>query len=626
MLIRSVAAISIFLISAKEKDQFMKLLLKQRQIIHQQYGTHLVISGAGCGCTEVMVQKTLFWISQGEALDTFALLDCNVSAYSLNQRLVAMTGKDSLKAITVDQFCLRQVDHAIGHVFDHFAEQYDIDRDNLYQSYHERATLKPSDNILYKAVRQINKRLQPYQLDGEGVTVDDAYWFFVDYPGLLKRCLRRYQGVAVDNFHNVTKQQARFLKQVSQVVPFLLVGGDSLQSLQAIGEAYPKPWETFLKLVKPTRHTLIKSFRLGRQHARYTNSLASGIIDSSFVRSTHDSSQPIYQSFLNSEQQHAYLQETIQSLLNQGVRPSDIAVLSRTKPPLFNAKLVLNKSHIATSDSFFYQQEVDECFTVLHALMGITKDLALEEATLSTSHLKRVMGYVGIEKSKQGSMLQRICEQGIEQLRVSRRDDRKQADRVLVLQQAIVDAAADTFVEAGIQRLVDAVAPFMRDYYTHSQCNLLLGLLSNIKLSTRNLTSWHKVDDYYTRPALFAEGVFLGTCHKALGNQWKHVFLINVVEGYYPLTKYNKSSQAIDCEQRLFYSTVTRASEQLYLLRAPVHNFHFKNNAGMSGQRSIAHSHFVAESPYVVDYKKWFTMNKKNEQLIETYYFKPTLF
>lgn len=183
---------------------------------------------------------------------------------------------------------------------------------------------------------------------------------------------------------------------------------------------------------------------------------------------------------------------------------------------------------------------------------------------------------------------------------------------MLVLQKAIVSAAADTFVEAGIQKLLDAVAPFMRDHYKNGHCNLLLGLLSQLKLSTRNLTSWADVDDGLF-PALSVGGVFLGTCHKALACEWKHVFLINVVDGYYPLTTYDKSSDAVGCEQRLFYSAVTRASEQLYLLRAPVHNFHFKHKEGSSGNNSIAHSNSVTESRFVVDHKKLFTTNKKDE-------------
>lgn len=58
--------------------------------------------------------------------------------------------------------------------------------------------------------------------------------------------------------------------------------------------------------------------------------------------------------------------------------------------------------------------------------------------------------------------------------------------------------------------------------------------------------------------------VVLSTLHQAKGLEWKVVFLIGIVPGRFPHVR-----ARIDEEERLFYVGVSRAKEQLYLIRSP---------------------------------------------------------
>lgn len=59
-------------------------------------------------------------------------------------------------------------------------------------------------------------------------------------------------------------------------------------------------------------------------------------------------------------------------------------------------------------------------------------------------------------------------------------------------------------------------------------------------------------------------GVVLSTMHSSKGLEWKHVFIIDCVDGICPYKK-AETPAAIEEERRLFYVAMTRAKEHLYL-------------------------------------------------------------
>ena len=59
-------------------------------------------------------------------------------------------------------------------------------------------------------------------------------------------------------------------------------------------------------------------------------------------------------------------------------------------------------------------------------------------------------------------------------------------------------------------------------------------------------------------------GVTLSTMHSSKGLEWKHVFIIDCVEGICPFKK-AKTDADFEEERRLFYVAMTRAKQYLYL-------------------------------------------------------------
>jgi DNA helicase-2/ATP-dependent DNA helicase PcrA len=53
--------------------------------------------------------------------------------------------------------------------------------------------------------------------------------------------------------------------------------------------------------------------------------------------------------------------------------------------------------------------------------------------------------------------------------------------------------------------------------------------------------------------------------HQAKGQEWKAVFAISLCDGMFPLSRSLDNREGIEEERRLFYVTVTRARDELFL-------------------------------------------------------------
>ena len=125
----------------------------------------------------------------------------------------------------------------------------------------------------------------------------------------------------------------------------------------------------------------------------------------------------------------------------------------------------------------------------------------------------------------------------------------------------------------------------MFDFYTqilknvyddHQKREQDLQSLVTISERFRSLTSM--VDDFTLEPPETSqvgseavpdddEYVVLSTIHSAKGLEWKHVFVLSVVDGYLPSFRSLNDAKQIEEERRLMYVAITRAANDLYLIK-----------------------------------------------------------
>ena len=89
--------------------------------------------------------------------------------------------------------------------------------------------------------------------------------------------------------------------------------------------------------------------------------------------------------------------------------------------------------------------------------------------------------------------------------------------------------------------------------------------------------------------------LILSTIHSAKGQEWKSVFVLNVVDGCIPSDLGTGTTAEIDEERRLFYVAMTRAKDELHLI---VPQRFFTHQQATSGDRHVyaSRSRFLPSS------------------------------
>ena len=147
----------------------------------------------------------------------------------------------------------------------------------------------------------------------------------------------------------------------------------------------------------------------------------------------------------------------------------------------------------------------------------------------------------------------------------------KKYSQARVIRNAVVDAADTDDLEQAVQILFDVIKPIIRKRFSKQIRYQVVRELSGIKLEARKC-SWETLNVSRIKPlAVKEDAVRLITMHSAKGKEWHVVFLLHVVEGnipYYTSQKLKESN--IQEQTRLFYVSITRHKERLFILKTPV--------------------------------------------------------
>jgi DNA helicase II / ATP-dependent DNA helicase PcrA len=88
--------------------------------------------------------------------------------------------------------------------------------------------------------------------------------------------------------------------------------------------------------------------------------------------------------------------------------------------------------------------------------------------------------------------------------------------------------------------------------------------------------------------------LILSTIHSAMGQEWKSVFVLNVVDGCLPSDLGTVTSAEIEEERRLLYAAMTRAKDDLHLI-APQRFFTHSQSARGDRHVYASRTRFIPE-------------------------------
>ena len=338
-------------------------------------------------------------------------------------------------------------------------------------------------------------------------------------PGVAEVFREQYRTFVVDEYQDVTPLQQRVLEAWLGERDDLTVVGDANQTIYSFNGASPEyllnfsrtyPQATVVKLQRDYRSTPQVTDLANEVISKATGRAAGTRLELQGMR--EPGPEPTFKAYESEEIEAKEVAGQVLTLLNQGVKASEIAILYRINAQSEQFEQALADAgvvyQVRGGEGFFRRPEILEAIRVLIA--------------------------------------------------AARRDDLPN-DPVAVARAAFVELGLSATEPQGAQArerwqslmaLVDLIAQIVED---HEGIDLP-GVLGEL----------HRRSENKHNPTM--EGVTLATIHAAKGLEWDAVFLVGLTEKLLPINHAIKAGdEHVEEERRLFYVGITRAREHLAL-------------------------------------------------------------
>lgn len=362
----------------------------------------------------------------------------------------------------------------------------------------------------------------------------------IDFGDMLERAIRAlgdgratipFTHVLVDEYQDCSAAQTQLLAALVHHGCELMVFGDPEQAIYGFGGNGYTPLCEIADDAKVM--SLPQSHRLHQENA----ALATAVVNArtSKIVTQRQGTQPVLvRSRDLTDQTHSVVRD-VEQLLDQGVDPSRIAVLARTRAFLRPVEQRL----LATGMNADQQ--------------GITRDLR---------HAQRVLRLVKFVEWH------------------ARRYDSIDPDEAAYVLHNVTFADPQFRLESLARSLERAASsPSLEGRY-RACSDVYLHLLGGVRANTEvhhDLNRWAPICRNHACAAEMLralkrsdkQAIQTMTIHAAKGREWDHVFVVGVADGQLPLYL-SKGTRMLAEERRLLYVAITRARESLRLYFAPV--------------------------------------------------------
>ncbi|MFW3406767.1 ATP-dependent helicase [Aliarcobacter butzleri] len=616
------------------------LSLNDSQKIAAQHidGPLLILAGAGSGKTKTITTRLAFLISIGiDPSSILTLTFTNKAATEMRERAFSLL--DSSKIFTPPLLCTF---HKFGLLFLKF-HMSELERKNNFiiidtddkkrilksinkeipsallaseVSKYKNSLMSPSEVKataqlkLYQEIAQIYEDYENYLEKNNLVDFDDLlllpYKILKNNENLAKQISQKYQYIMVDEYQDTNELQYRLLRLLCSSHNNLCVVGDDDQSIYGWRGATIKNILNFsdhfenslvIKLEDNYRSTdtILNHANQLIEHNR--DRLGKKLIG---TRTKGDSIR-IYESNDENDETRKIV-EDIKKLIDSGENPKNIAILFRVNALSRSLEEGFNKAglhyKLVGGMKFYERSEIKDLIAYFRILTNLNDNFSIKRII---NKPKRGIGKTTIEKLEEKSietgksifdLIQDLDAEGISLI-----VGKKNARTLKVFEASILDLREsltqskmrflDNFEETfdyrasydnlpdGFERQanIDEFYGYIRDYFIQNPHLDLKDFLNEIALESEN-------DDYS------GEAVSMMSVHASKGLEFKHLFIIGLEEGFFPITG---DGSDLEEERRLGYVAITRAKDNLTL--SFVHSRFYK------GKRTVlSKSRFLSES------------------------------
>ena len=433
----------------------------------------------------------------------------------------------------------------------------------------------------------INKLVQAYdhyKMEHHFMDFDDLLVKFVQLlqnnSEVKTRICKRYPFVMVDEYQDTNLLQSKITEFLAGSKQNIMVVGDDAQSIYAFRGANIENLFNFNRKFKNTCIVkLEENYRSTQSILDVANALLNQMSQSFrkrlFTQIT-GSQKPFLVMASDEMDQAKYVARKIESLVQEGIKISEIAVLFRASHHAYLLEIELGKLSLPYVKyggfKFTETAHVKDALAYLRVLDNPSEELSLTRILMLCDGVGRVTARKIRQLGKGKGILEMLknyqakgkikaglgrLEALFKKLSCESLSPKEAFECIIEYYTPIMELNYDDWPKRN--RDLKQLISISHNYKCVSE------MLSDMTLDPPNISKKGNLD--------FDEedsDLVLSTVHSAKGLEWKAVFVLQVVDGAFPMIRSFAESQEdqkeLDEELRLLYVAVTRAKEKLYLV------------------------------------------------------------
>lgn len=583
----------------------------QEEAIHTVNKQVLVIACPGSGKTTTLLRRIHYMVTEAgiSAVQILMITFTKAAADEMNKRYVSMYGDNpGVTFATIHSLCFSIVkkygkknvsvlsDIEIYNYFNYRVKYLDQinDKDNFVADVILDISVMKNNMISlsdYEPACTDNKELfaslytgyEKYKEKESKVDFDDMLVMAKDIldnePEVLLYLKNRYSYIQVDEYQDTNYIQRDIIYKLAGKEGNLAVVGDDDQSIYMFRGARPEIMLNFSKdypeckvIHMSTNYRSLKEIIKTADHVVKHNSQR---FAKDFYGARQEKGKVFFRNYLNNTSQLGGVLHKVRELLDQGVKPEQIAILYRT-----------NKESMPFAEYFMREKIPFQCNERLKSkyhhwiFQDIQAYWKLSRGKKDKISFQRILNHPN--RYFYGKAFHSV-DPNLSSLKQAVWEQKGGVHWQL---QKGLENAETLFQHFKILNTFSKPEVFMNYLYKATGYNDYLKEYAKLrKLDVKELTvvwnnlldeaklygSWDAWGRYivaYNRQLQQAnkskDGITLSTMHRAKGLEWDYVFIINCVDGTIPHSN-AMTPEEIEEERRLFYVAMTRAKDFLYL-------------------------------------------------------------
>ncbi len=461
-------------------------------------------------------------------------------------------------------------------------------------------------------IEKIAKLYRIYKKDKQVMDYDDL---LVHLRDLLKtkdeirqKISRTYRYIMVDEYQDTNRLQAEIAVLLASEHHNILAVGDDSQSIYSFRGANFRNIMDFPNLFPNTEiTTLEQNYRSTRPILELTNAVieqAKEKYSKTLFSEIEGTQKPVFIDAMDESEQSYFIGQRVLELREEGVPLEQIAVLFRAG--WHSNALEMELRHINVPYAKYGGMKFAEAAHVkdLLSYMRVLYNPFDEIAWL------RILPFIeGIGTVSASKITTRILEEAgsYEPLVAPELSTKKYYNDLIILHALLVNLAGSDFSPSvKLEYVMEYFTPIFEAKYDDFR-RRTKDLESLLRISERYSDLEQMLTDMSLEPPENTqldteatdredEKMVLSTIHSAKGLEWHSVFILNLVNGFFPSSFSLESEEELEEERRLFYVAATRAKKNLYLISPELEGRSW-GSFGSSGMVFSDPSLFISELP-----------------------------